>query len=190
MKDKNMTSLDVVAHVLQIFNDLHLPYMLVGSLSLNLYAVPRHTNDADFVAEFGDIPITAIAAKLGPDFMFDRQIGFETITSTTQYKLEHIPTGFVIELFELTDDPHDHMRFSRRKMITLAGIPAFVPTAEDVIVQKIKWAARGRRTKDLADTENIIRVQKSLLDLAYIRHWCLLHGTEDLFEQIWADINK
>lgn len=185
-RGNNLDPVEVVTHVLKSLNHLNIPYMLVGSLSLNLYAVPRHTNDADFVVQPGPISPATIATALGDEFTLDRQMGFETITSTLQHRIEHIPTGFVIELFELTADAHDQARFSRRRTVTLAGVQASVPTPEDVIIQKLRWAMRGHRTKDIADAENIIHIQKEHLDLTYIRQWADQHGSRKLFERLLA----
>jgi len=182
-----MTTIETVCHVLRSFNSLNIPYMMVGSLSLNLYAVPRNTNDADFVVQLGEASLHKLVSALGSEFKLDRQMGFETITSTVQYRIEHSATGFIIELFELTDDPHDQARFGRRKTLSLMGIPTSVPTAEDVLIQKIRWAQTGRRTKDLADAENIATVQKTNLDLTYVRHWCDVHKTRDILEHLLGE---
>lgn len=55
---------------------------------------------------------------------------------------------FTIQLFELSNDPHDQSRFSRRETLSLLSKKACVPTAEDVIVQKLRWANLAKRGKD------------------------------------------
>ena len=82
-----------------------------------------------------------------------------------------------IELFELFDDPFVMAQFERRKkmVVPTLGVITFVPTAEDVIIQKLRWA----RDKDLLDALDVIIVQQlANLDMDYIRHWCREHGTE------------
>ena len=61
---------------------------------------------------------------------------------------------------------------------------AFVPTAEDVVITKLRWSKGGNRRKDAEDVENVIAVQADALDLAYIRQWTDQHGTRELFEQL------
>jgi hypothetical protein len=48
----------------------------------------------------------------------------------------------------------------------------WLPTAEDVVVQKLRWAKRGRRIKDFLDAQGIVKVRGDRLDWDYIRHWC------------------
>ena len=177
----------VVARVLLALNELKIPYMIVGALSSNLYGEPRQTDDADLVVELGETPIAALAAKLGPDFRLDSQLGFETITGNTRYHLHHIESEFLIELFQLTADPHNQSRFARRRAILFADVPAAVQSAEDVVIQKLRWFMRGHRTKDLDDAQNVVDTQANLLDLAYIRHLTDLHETRDLFEKLLSE---
>lgn len=180
----------VIAKVLQAFNELNISYMIVGALSSNLYGEPRQTDDADFVIELGNVPLSNLFSKLGPDFQLDTQLGFETITGSNRYHIHHIDSEYLIELFLLTADPHNQSRFARRKPITFAGVPAFVQSVDDVIVQKLRWYQRGHRQKDLDDAKNVIETQAGIpgaLDLAYIRHWTDQHGTRELFEKLLAD---
>jgi hypothetical protein len=186
MKDHSMDPLEIISGMLKALNELHVPYMIVGSLSSNFYGEPRMTKDADFVVQLGDTPLSTLSEKLGPTFRIDRQLGFETVTSTTRYHVFHTESEFMIELFELTADPHNQQRFSRRRQTAFAGVTAFVPTAEDVLIQKLRWYQRGHRQKDIDDAANVLDAQRDAIDLPYIRHWTDQHGTRDLFEKLLA----
>jgi hypothetical protein len=95
----------------------------------------------------------------------------------------------MIELFPLSSDPHDVARFSRKLSGPIGNRQAaFVPTAEDVIITKLRWSKQGRRQKDIQDVEDVLKVQLSRLDLPYIRQWADQHGTRDLFERLLSQI--
>ena len=81
------------------------------------------------------------------------------------------------------------MRFSRRVRATVAGRQSFVASAEDVVVFKLRWLQRVNRSKDRMDVGNVIAMQSSSLDWAYIRQWCGKHGTNELLDQIIAETN-
>ena len=49
-------------------------------------------------------------------------------------------TPFRIELFRLTDQPFDRARFNRRRKVALGGDEVWIPTPEDVILQKLTWS--------------------------------------------------
>ena len=43
---------EVTARVLDVLNELEIPYVLVGAFSVNFHGIVRSTHDADFVAVF------------------------------------------------------------------------------------------------------------------------------------------
>lgn len=174
-----------VARVIAALNDLSIPYMVVGSFSTNYYGIPRSTHDADFVAQLGAGDLGRLAARLGAEFQPDPQMSFETVTGTTRYRMMG-PGSFLFEFFLPTDDPHDRMRFSRRQKAALEGCEAWIPTAEDVIVTKLRWSGRAGRTKDLEDVRNVILVRGSQIDWHYVEQWCRQHGTLQLLEKVRA----
>jgi hypothetical protein len=54
----------------------------------------------------------------------------------------------------------------------LAGRTAWLPSPEDVVIQKLRWAALAKRPQDLIDASNVIQVSGSYLDWPYIEKWC------------------
>lgn len=183
-----MTNSDAVAELIDALHAVAIPYMVVGSLSSNAYGIPRSTQDADFVVQLGDTALTALMAKLGGSFRLDRQMSFETITSTYRYRIELLDSAFKFELFLLSEDLHDMERFRRRVQEQALGRTVWLPTAEDVVITKLRWSKLGKRTKDTEDARNVIAVQASNLDWDYIHRWCDEHGTRELLEQVRASI--
>ena len=183
-----MNVLDVAAEVIDALNTLNAGYMLVGSLATNLYGIPRNTNDADFVLSPQMADAVSVSDLLGTAYRLDNQMSFESVTLTSRRVLTHTETGFLIEFFGLSEDPHDLTRFNRRIQIEFLNRPAFVPTVEDVIITKLRWAMIGKRAKDASDVKNVLAVQRpSDIDSAYLRRWTDSHGTTKLLDQLLAD---
>jgi hypothetical protein len=183
-----MTGDEATLAVIDTLEALQVPYMLVGSLSSNVYGVSRSTKDADFVIQVGDLSVRTIADRLGPSFRLDPQTSFETVTLSTRHVLEVVGTSFQIEFFHLSDDPHDQERFRRRVRIKAYNRDLSLPTVEDVIITKLRWTQGGRRTKDWDDVRNVIAVQGDRIDWAYVHHWCDQHGTRAILEEIRKSI--
>jgi hypothetical protein len=95
-----------------------------------------------------------------------------------------LETELKIDVFPLTMDPFDQERFARRLLVQLYGRPAFVPTAEDVIVMKVRW----RRPLDLEDARYVIALHAQLIDWAYIERWCDTHGTRQILDEVRRSI--
>jgi hypothetical protein len=181
---------EVAARVVEAFEKLGVEYLLAGSFSSNFYGIPRSTKDADFVAVLSG-KIGALEKELGEEFQFDQQASFETVTGTFREKVRVPGLAFEIEIFHLSNDAHDQSRFARRQRVfdELIGREIFVPTAEDVIIMKLRWAKIAKRAKDTEDVRDVIAVQgDEVLDWDYIHHWCDLHGTRPLLDEIRASI--
>jgi hypothetical protein len=163
---------------------------LAGSFSSNFYGIPRSTKDADFVAVLGG-KIVELERALGEEFVFDPQPSFETVTGTYRERASIPSVPFDIEIFHLSNDAHDQSRFARRRRVRdeLVARDICVPTAEDVIITKLRWAKIAKRGKDSDDVRNIIAVQgDDALDWNYIHHWCEQHGTRALLDELRASI--
>ena len=185
-----MTSNQIVLRVIRALDAAQIPYMLVGSFSSNAFGVERSTQDADFVIELGNHSIAAVGQALAPDIRLDPQLIFESVTLSSRFVLTHEPTDFKVELFLLADEPFARERFARRKQKQFGDVMAWLPTPEDVIVQKLRWFARAKRSKDWDDARHVAAVQLARLDLTYIRHWCDQHGTRELFEKLLKEAEE
>lgn len=98
---------------------------------------------------------------------------------------------FMVEIFHLSDDEHDQKRFERRVTVfdEILQRQIFIPTAEDVIVTKLRWERIGKRGKDANDIRDVIAVQgEEILDWDYIHHWTEEHQTRELLDEIRASI--
>ncbi len=181
-----MTSFDCLAEVLRAIHAQQIPYMLTGAFASNAYGYPRATQDADIVIEYSEGVLRRLRETLGQDFQIDPQPGFELKTGTIRNLLVHLPTKFEVELFRLGTDPHDQQRFARRRRLYLAELQAevVIPTAEDVVLQKLRW----QRDNNLADVRVVIAIQAHALDWSYINRWAAEHCTVELLHQARMDV--
>ncbi len=177
---------DVALRVVDSLNKSGIPFMLVGSFSSNYYGIPRSTRDADFVVQLNAPLNDSFALTLGPEFEAQPQLSFETNTGTQRQEFRVAGTLFKVEIFRLSNDAHDEERFRRRSPVEMEGHQVFFPTAEDVIVWKLRWA----RAKDRDDVRAVIGVQGDTLDWRYIQSWCERHGTQGLLEEIRRTVPK
>lgn len=183
-----MTGDAAAAAVIDALERAEIRYMIVGSLASNFHGIPRSTRDADFVVELGPSSLSRFAATLPQGLRLQPQGSFETVTGTTRHVVELTNSPFVCELFESSDDPHDRERLNRRLSVRVLDRDAYVATAEDMIITKLRWASRAKRAKDIDDARNIVAVQNQALDWAYVRQWCTAHGTVALLDNLRASI--
>jgi predicted nucleotidyltransferase len=175
-----MTTSDVMLKVAAALNHAKIPAMIVGSFSSNYHGIPRSTEDVDFVLQLDSALTADFAQILGDEFEPEQQLKFETNTGTQKQEFGVKGTEFKVELFRLSNDAFDQERFRRRQPVSVAGIEVWFPTAEDVIVMKLRWA----RAKDKADVRDVMFVKRGKLDWIYIEKWCREHGTLAKLEEI------
>ena len=180
-----MTSATVITRrVIDALNRAGIPHMLVGAFSRNAYAPPRSTNDADIVVSLAGHSLRTVADILGADFALESQAGFEANTGTLRDTIVHTDAQFSVELFHLSRDAHDQERFDRRRVTSFDGEPTCIPTPEDVIITKLRWARR----KDLDDVRDILGfVEPASLDWDYVRRWVGVHGTRSALDTLRSE---
>jgi hypothetical protein len=183
-----MTLEDIAAIIIGALQEADLPFMVVGGLSCNVYSIPRSTKDVDIVIKLESAgQLQRVNGLLPEEFHFDPQITFESITGSIRHIIRIEGTPFVIELFELREaDAFQFCRFERRRVLFLAPLKlsAPIPTAEDVIVQKLRWG----RPKDLDDVRGVLSVQGSALDFSYIEDWCRKLEILDRYESVRSTV--
>lgn len=186
MRALDKSSFGALIEVIRVLQTQEIPYMLVGAFSSNAYGYPRATKDADIVIEFQTGVLQRIRDSLNDDFSLDPQSGFELITGSVRNILTFSPTKFEIELFRLGNDPHHLERFARRRRLFLPDlqIETVIPTAEDVVIQKLRW----QRDKDIADARVVIAVQATRLDWTYVLRWTDTHGTTSLLNRLKSEV--
>ena len=167
-----MTSEELVVAVFDALSTLNVPFMVSGSLASNFYGVPRATQDADLVLDLAKLPIERLSALLNERFEVDPQAAFETVTGSQRLVLRARRLAFDVELFGLTEDAHDRERFARRRTVAVLERRVALPTAEDVVINKLRWCKLAGRRKDFEDARNVIAVQRLSLDWPYVRRWC------------------
>lgn len=179
-----MTSEDLVVAVFDALMALGVPFMVSGSLASNFYGVPRATQDADLVLDLDRLAVDAFRERLGGRFDVDAQLAFETVTGSRRIMARATDSGFQVELFDRTDDAHDRERFARRQVVQVLERAVALPTAEDVIITKLRWAKAAGRRKDFEDARNVAAVQSATLDWDYLHRWCRDLDVLDLLDTI------
>lgn len=184
-----MTVEELAAVVLAACDAEGVEYLVTGAFAVSAYGIPRSTKDVAILLSVaaGD-PILPLVKRLEPVVEFDRQVQFDTLTwGKRLVGVTRESPPLKVELFEVFDDPFVLSQFSRKRQnfSGQVGRTTWLPTPEDVIVQKLRWG----RNKDLDDARDVLAVQgPETLDMAYIEKWCAQHGTTERLRAALAGI--
>jgi len=184
-----MTLETLAIKVLEAVESAGADFMVVGAMAAGAYGVPRATRDVDLLVSVSlEGTLASVMSKLDAIVAFDAQVVFDTLTWGRRHVgLSRSAPPFKVEIFELFDDPFVQSEFARRQrvFVPVLGRATWLPTAEDVIVQKLRWG----RAKDLDDARDVLAVQgPNSLDMTYIEQWCARHGTADRLKAALAGI--
>ena len=178
-----------------IFEHLGIAYQIGGSVASLAHGIARTTLDIDLVADVRAEHAAALAELAAPLFYIDADDVAEAVAMAGSFNLIHLATMFKVDVFVLKPTPYDQQAFLRADLKPLGETDEgdaelldlfFVESAEDVILNKLRWYELGQRTSErqLADVRGVMLVQSAALDLAYLRHWAGLLQLSELLEPL------
>ena len=85
----------------------------------------------------------------------------------------------------LTGEPFDVSRFARRQIEHAVGSNLFVPSPEDTILVKLRWAnLSGGSEKQFQDALRVYEVQRASLDVSYLEQWVQNLGLSEYWTRL------
>lgn len=188
------TQADGFKRILEVLDLLEIRYQVVGSLASSMHGIPRATMDVDLVVNLRPDQIEEFAAKLKADFYADPEMIKEALGRQRSFNLIHYASAFKLDIFPLLEDEYSQTQFGRRQFAetTSLGDPieCAVATAEDTILNKLRWYRTGGETSERQwnDLRGILQVSGSRLDLAYLNTWAPRLGMADLLERLLHEL--
>jgi len=166
-----VTERDLLVDCLRRLNGAAIKYMLTGSMASNYWGIPRTTHDLDFVIQLPADTIPALVSAFRPDFYLDDAALREAYRPPYQFNALDTRSALKVDFWLMRPDPFEQEMFGRRLAVTLFGEPAWICTAEDVILHKLHWNHITPSERQLGDATGVVSVQRAQLDLVYLRRW-------------------
>lgn len=163
---------------------LGVPYAIGGSLASATHGVMRATMDADLVADLRPDHAEPLARSLEEAFYADVHAMRDAIRHNASFNVIHLETAFKVDIFAAKPRPFDRAQLARRQLHQLSEEPeryAYVASPEDTILAKLDWYRMGGESSERQwrDVLGVLRVQRGLLDLDYLRR---MAGTLDVID--------
>ena len=179
-----MTEQELLLDCLQRLNKVAVAYMLTGSMASNYWGIPRTTHDLDFVIQLPRETIPAMTAAFAGDFLLQPSAIEAAYSHPCQFNAIDQRSALKVDFWMLRDDRFEQTMFARRLAIELFGTPAWIATAEDVILHKLYWNQLGPSDRQLGDAAGIVAVQKDELDLSHLRQWASRLNVQQQLEDL------
>lgn len=187
-----MTQPDILAAtvpVIEVLDQLGVPYYLGGSVASSLHGHARATLDVDLVVDLRLVHVSTFVARLREAYYVDEDMVRDAIVRRAMFNLIHTDTMLKVDVYLPGVRPYDEESFRRRRLDTLdAEHPearCWVATPEDVILHKLLWYRLGNEVSDRQwhDVAGVVDVQAEALDRDYLRRWAVVLGIDDLLDR-------
>ncbi len=165
--------IEITYKVATVFEQLDIRYLIGGSLASSLHGIPRATQDVDLVADILPTHVPAFVQALEDEFYVDSDMIKDAIRRESSFNIIHLNTMFKVDIFILAKNQRAQEEMDRRESYKLSDneLELFVSSAEDIILEKLRWYELGERISDRQwnDVLGVIKVKKEQLDVSYLK---------------------
>ena len=113
----------------------------------NYWGIPRTTHDLDFVIQLQMYAVPRIVQEFSGDFYIEEAAVRAAFQPPHQFNAIDTRSALKVDFWLPEPEPFDREMLRRRAQVTLFGEPAWISTAEDVVLHKLVW---NRPTGSLA----------------------------------------
>lgn len=179
---------DVLGNFTERLEKIGVEYMLVGSMALVHYAMPRATVDIDIVVEISPENIDKFIAEFETDYYIPINRVKQAARRKGMFNLLNNQTILKIDCIVLKDGEFDKNAFARRRKVDYAGeFDVWIISREDLILAKLNWAKNTKSERQLLDVASVIR---NGFDKDYVENWARKLGVETLLRECYALLDR
>jgi hypothetical protein len=88
-----------------------------------------------------------------------------------QFNILDEKSALKADFWQLRDNEFEQQMFARRQLVELFDMPAWIATAEDILLHKLYWNRKTPSERQLLDAAGVYAVQSDTLDLDYVSEW-------------------
>lgn len=185
-----MTEPQVIASVIQQLDHLKIPYFISGGIASIIYGEPRLTNDADLVIRILPFHIPKFVQAFEGKFVISADAIQAALQGRRAFNIIHVGTAFKIDFYPISDDDDLEIdAFARRRLHDIGAGEAWLASAEDVILAKLRWFRKGGEVSETQwrDVLGVLKVQGEKLDFVYLTAQARRFGLADLLDHARED---
>lgn len=172
---------DILGDFTKRLNKIGVEHMLVGSMALVHYAIPRATVDIDIVVEISEENINDFIAEFENDYYIPINRAKQAARQKGMFNLLSNQTILKIDCMVLKESEFDKNAFARRRKVDYTGeFDVWIISREDLILSKLNWAKKNESERQMLDVASIVR---NGYDVEYVEEWARKLGVEELLRE-------
>lgn len=184
-----MTEKELLCKIVKILDDFKTLYAVTGGFAVIIWGKPRFTADIDIIVELApqDIkPLAKALLSIDKDVYVSEEAMRDALESKGEFNFIHPQTGLKVDFWVKGSkaDIYGKLKFERVRIIKFNNQKVRFVSPEDLILSKLTWSKDSESTRHLEDIKTIFDIQKSKLDLNYIKKWAEQQSTAEILEEI------
>jgi hypothetical protein len=167
-------SISLAGELHQIFESINIDYYVNRGVASSIHGEPRSTRDLDLVIEINQNQIDLLVKSLESSGYYCPAGAVEDLKNGcgNMLNITHTETIANADIYITDNSPFAISQMNRRVLIDVDTIPAFwIASAEDIILQKLRWGKGSKSEKQWRDVLGIIKLQAENLDYGYLVQW-------------------
>lgn len=164
----------LIRELVLLFDHLHIPYYVSGSVASSLQGEVRFTEDLDVAIAIDPDQVNALIASFSPAFYISEVAVNEAIQGKiSSFNVIHLETVEKADIFISGADEFSLSKMARRQWYEFDTDTGgfYVSSPEDTILQKLLWSQSSHSEKQWRDVLGVLKLQGSRLDFAYLAQW-------------------
>lgn len=134
----------IILFVTKQLDTLKIPYYIGGSVASIIYGEERFTKDADLVIRIFPFHIPQFVQAFQEKFVISVEAVQTALLGRRAFNMIHVNTAFKFDFYPISDDDDFEIdAFGRRRLHDIGAGEAWVASAEDVILAKLRWFRQG-----------------------------------------------
>lgn len=163
-------SIELAQQLHPMLESARIRYYVTGGVASSYHGEPRATRDLDIVIQIQRESIDPLAAKLTEQGFYVPHLAIGEVRTGIKnaFNITHQQTAANADVMISSDHPFDVSQMERREL-TDEGF--YICSAEDTILQKLRWSSKSLSEKQWRDIQGILRMQGESLDFDYLNYW-------------------
>lgn len=184
-----MTPEQLLSKVAKILQGLKIPYAVTGGFAVIIWGKPRFTADIDIIVELIPQNIPFLAKSLlaiDKDVYVSEEAMQDALERKSEFNFIHPQTGLKVDFWVKNSkaDIYEKLKLERIRIKKFNNQKISFVSPEDLILSKLSWSKESESSRHLEDIKTILDIQKSKLDLNYIKNWAEKQSTIKILTEI------
>ena len=179
--------IDVITSITTLFEQLYVPYCLVGTLGASLYGMQRATFSIDFIANIPSEQVARLLNEAAPLYYFEEDI----VGASATFVGLHLPSLLKVNIHTCQLDTFTTRVYRRAKTYSLVQEEkAFsIASPEDILLTQLMEYQKSGEVADDQWNEilGVLKVQDECLALDYLKQWSTIFTVDGLLNKAFED---